>query len=466
MSTALRWTVTLGVAFVILLIPRPAGIDVASWRLLAIFAATIVGSIVRPLPPAAVVLLGVTATALTGALTPAKALGGYADPIAWLVFAAMILSTAVQSTGLGRRIALLFIRAIGQSALGLAYALAGTDTLLAAFLPSNSARAGGIIFPVARSLAEAYDSKPGPTARRLGSYLLFSTYQCDVIACAMFLTGQISNVLAARFGREVAHVDLTYGRWLLGASVPAILALLLVPRLLLWWYPPEVLHTPEAPARAAAELKVLGPPSRYEWLTLVIFMTVGLIWATAAIHHLDYAVVALAGVASLVLTGVVSWESVTGDRGAWDVFIWYGGIVRMAGALSEAQLTTRFAEWSAGLTVGWPWGAALAALALVYVYAHYGFASITAHVSAMFTPFLVVLLAAGAPAALAVAVLAYSGNLSASLTHYGTTPAPIYFGAGYVSQRDWWRLGLALSVVTLTIFGTVGLAWWRLLGWW
>ncbi len=466
MSKTVRWAITLGVAAIILAIPRPAGIDVAAWRLLAIFAATITGSIVRPLPPAAVVLVGVTATALSGALTPAKALGGYSDPIAWLVFAAMLLSSAVQSTGLGRRIALLFIRAIGQSALGLAYALAGTDTLLAAFLPSNSARAGGIIFPVATSLAEAYDSKPGPTARRLGAYLLFTTYQCDVVACSMFLTGQISNVLSARFGREVAHVDMTYGRWLLGAAVPAIVALLLVPRLLLKWYPPEVTRTPEAPARAAAELVALGAPSRKEWLTLLIFATVGLTWATAALHKLDYGVVALAGVATMVLLDVISWESVVGDRAAWDVFIWYGGIVRMASALSEAKITTQFAEWSAGLTVGWPWGAALVALALIYVYAHYGFASITAHVSAMFTPFLVVLLAAGAPAALAVAVLAYSANLSASLTHFGTTPAPIYFGAGYVSQRDWWRLGLMLSVVTLTIFGTVGLAWWKVLGWW
>lgn len=466
MSPRLRWGATLGVALVILAIPRPAGIDVAAWRLLAIFAATITGSIVRPLPPAAVVLLGVLASALFGALTPAKALGGYADPIAWLVFAAMLMSSAVQATGLGRRIALHFIRAIGQSAVGLAYALAGTDTLLAAFLPSNSARAGGIIFPVARSLAEAYDSRPGPTAGRLGSFLLFSTYQCDVVACAMFLTGQISNVLSARFGREVAHVDLTYGRWLLGACVPAVVALLAVPQLLLRWYPPEVTRTPEAPARAADELVKLGPPSRKEWLTLLIFTTVGLTWATASLHKLDYGVVALAGVLALVLSGVISWESVTGDRGAWDVFIWYGGIIRLASALSEANVTTVFAKWSASLTTGMPWAPALVILALIYVYAHYGFASITAHVSAMFTPFLVVLLGAGAPAALAVAVLAYSANLSASLTHFGTTPAPIYFGAGYVSQRDWWRLGLMLSVVTLGIFGTVGLVWWKVLGWW
>ena len=105
-------------------------------------------------------------------------------------------------------------------------------------------------------------------------------------------------------------------------------------------------------------------------------------------------------------------------------------------------------------------------LLLVYFYAHYAFASITAHATAMYVPFLAVMLAAGAPAGIAVLLLAYGSNLMAGLTHYGTTPAPIYFGAGYVRQSTWWRVGFAASVVTLTIFLTVGVAWWKFLKLW
>jgi DASS family divalent anion:Na+ symporter len=83
----------------------------------------------------------------------------------------------------------------------------------------------------------------------------------------------------------------------------------------------------------------------------------------------------------------------------------------------------------------------------------------------MYTPFLVVVLAAGAPAMLAVAMMAYFSNLCACLTHFGTTPAPIYFGARYVTQREWWQLGFIISLVTIGIWSTVGLAWWKLLGW-
>ena len=84
----------------------------------------------------------------------------------------------------------------------------------------------------------------------------------------------------------------------------------------------------------------------------------------------------------------------------------------------------------------------------------------------MYTPFLVVILAAGAPPGVAVLLLAYFSNLSAGLTHYGTTPGPIYFGAGYVSQRTWWRIGLIVSVANILIWSLVGLVWWKLLGWW
>jgi DASS family divalent anion:Na+ symporter len=461
-----RWLIVVGVAVGIVAAGAPEGITVQSWRLFAIFIATIIGSILRPAPAGAVVLFGVCAIAVTGTMTPAESLRGYSDPLVWLVLCAFFISRGVMKTGLGERIAYLFIRAIGKRSIGLAYALIGTDTVLASILPSNSARAGGVIFPIARSLAQAYDSTPGPSARRLGAFLMVAVYQCDVIACAMFLTGQASNVLIARFAQEVSGVELSYTTWMVAAIVPGIVSLLLVPLILFRLCPPEVTHTPHAAALARSALDRMGRPTRGEWMMLFVFVVVALLWMTTRWHGINYAVVALMGVCFLLATNVLAWDDVLGDRSAWDVFIWYGGLVRMAEALGESGVTKKFAEVAAGLTVGWEWGAALVVLVLIYFYAHYAFASITAHATAMFTPFLVVVLAAGAPPKLAVLALAYASNLDASLTHYGTTTAPIYFGARYVSQREWWRLGLITSLVTLTIWGTIGPLWWRVLGMW
>ncbi|MGH9967897.1 MAG: DASS family sodium-coupled anion symporter [Pyrinomonadaceae bacterium] len=462
----LKWGVVLAAGLAVLVIPTPDGITPNSWRLLAIFVATITGAIVRPLPGGAIVLLGVAAMALTGVLPVAQALAGYADPIVWLVLAAFFMSRGMIKTGLGRRIAFLFIRAIGRHSLGLGYALVSTDMLLAMVIPSTGARAGGIIFPVAKSLAEAYESKPGATAGRLGAFLMPLIYQCDVIICAMFLTGQASNVLIAKFAREVTGIELSYSQWAIAAAVPGLLSLTFVPLLIYRVFPPEIKHTPAAAELAATELERMGKMAWGEKMMLVVFALVAGLWMTTAFHGINYAVVALVGICVLLLSNVLSWEDVISERGAWDVFIWYGGLVRMAEALGETGITKRFAETAASFTTGWIWWAALALLLFIYFYAHYGFASITAHATAMYIPFLTVILAAGAPPYLAVLSLAYFSNLDASLTHFGTTPAPIYFGAGYVTQRKWWWLGLLASLVNIPIWVLVGFSWWKLLKLW
>lgn len=461
-----RWAIVLAVCAGIWFIPPPAGITPKSWHLLAIFVATITGSIVRPVPGGAMVLLGVAALALTGTLTTEEALAGYADPIVWLVLAAFFMSRGMIKTGLGRRIAFIFIRAIGRHSLGLGYALVSTDMLLGMFIPSNGARAGGIIFPVAKSLAEAYDSKPGETANRLGAFLMTLVYQCDVIVCAMFITGQASNVLISKFAQQVTGIELTYARWALAGVVPGLISLAVVPLVLYRIFPPEIKHTPAAAEFAATELKRMGPTGHGEKLMLLVFVLVAGLWMTTGLHGINYAAVALLGICVLLLSGVLNWHDVVSERGAWDVFIWYGGLVRMAEALGETGITKRFAETAAGFTVGWTWWLALGLLLLVYFYAHYGFASITAHATAMYVPFLVVILAAGSPTYLAVLSLAYFSNLDASLTHFGTTPAPIYFGAGYVKQRTWWTLGLIVSLITIPIWVIFGFTWWKLLKLW
>src|SRR5437763_9475233 len=465
-SLIVRWGAVLLAGLIIFLLPHPSEITAQSWLLLAIFVATIVGMIVQPMPGGAMVLLGVSALALTGALPVRQALSGYGDPVVWLVLAAFFMSRGMIKTGLGRRIAFWFIRAIGHRSLGLGYALVATDVLMGTFIPSTGARSGGIIFPIAKSLAEAYDSHPGPSARRLGAFLMTMLYQCEVIICAMFLTGQASNPAIAKFAGQLTGMNLSYSRWMLGAIVPGVISLTVVPLLIYRLFPPEIKHTPVASAMAAKELEKMGPMQRSERLMLLVFALVALLWMTTALHHIDYAVVALVGIGVLLLTGVLDWADVLSERNAWDVFIWYGGLIRMAEALGESGITKQFADAAAGFTVGWSWWGALLILLLVYFYAHYGFASITAHATAMYLPFLAVILAAGAPPFAAALLLAYCSNLMAGLTHYGTTPGPIYFGAGYVRQQTWWWLGFVASVPNIVIWATVGFLWWKMLGWW
>ena len=462
-----KWLIVVGCGVIIALIPRPEGVTREAWTLLAIFVATIVGSIVQPMTGSAMVLLGVIATAIFRALPIEKALSGYSDKFVWLVLAAFFISRAMIKTGLGHRIALIFVRLIGRKTLGLGYSLVFTDFILASFIPSTGARSGGIILPIARSVSETYDSRPDDgTEGRLGTFLMNLLYQCEVILCATFLTGQASNVIIAGFAAKQANIDLNYSIWFISAIVPALVSLTVIPLMIYKFFPPEIKETPNAVKFAHDEIVKLGPLKREEKILLVVFIVVVILWITAKLHGIDATVIALVGIAFLLITRVLEWSDVTNETHAWEVFIWYGGLVMMATALGETNLPKLFAESIAGVTNGWTWPVALLVLALVYFYAHYGFASITAHVTAMFIPFLAVTVAVGAPAGLTVLVLTYFSNLSAGLTHYGTTPAPVYFGTGYVKQGQWWTIGLIASVLNIIIWSTVGLGWWKILGWW
>ncbi len=462
-----KWLTVLTVGVLFTLIPPPEGVTREAWTLLAIFIATIVGSIVQPITGAGVVLLGVVAVALFRAVPIEKALSGYADKFVWLVLAAFFISRAMIKTGLGQRIALIFVRLIGRKTLGLGYSLVFTDFILASFIPSTGARSGGIILPIARSVTETYDSRPeDDTQNRLGTFLMSMLYQCEVILCATFLTGQASNVIIAGFAAQQAGIDLNYSVWFVSAIVPSLISLAIIPTMIYRLFPPEIKETPNAVAFAHAELKKLGPLKRDEIILLVVFVGVVALWITAKLHGIDSTVIALVGISTLLVTGVLAWRDLIDETHAWEVFIWYGGLVMMATALGETTIPKLFASGVAGVTGGWSWPLALAILALVFFYAHYAFASITAHVTAMFIPFLAVTVAVGAPAGLTVLVLTYFANLSAGLTHYGTTPAPVYFGLGYVTQKRWWTIGLIASVLNIIIWSVVGTIWWKALGWW
>ncbi len=464
LERAVRGGATILVAILIWLLPSPAGVAPKAWHLLAIFAATIAGLILQPLPMGAVVLVGTMTTALTNTLSISDALNGFANTTVWLIFAAFLFARGFIKTGLGRRVAYWFIRAFGRRTLGLSYALALSDLVIAPATPSNTARAGGVLYPIVRGLTSTFNSEPGPTAGRIGRFLMLSTYQCDVITSAMFMTSMAANPLIVELTKKTVNIQLSWGGWALAAIVPGLLSLLVMPLVVYWLVRPEITETPEATTMARDELTKMGRIRREEWVVMGVFLIALALWGTATLTGLDATVVALLGVGIMLATGVLGWDDVLGERGGWDALIWFGGLVGMAAMLGRLGLIKWFSEFVAGYVKGWAWLPAMGILLLVYLYSHYGFASLTAHVSAMFVPFLVVSVAAGAPPLLAALGLAFFSNLNASLTHYGTGPAPIYYGADYADLKTFWGVGFVASLVNIVIWLGIGPFYWKALG--
>lgn len=475
--------------------PTPDGLTPEAWHFVAIFVAAILGIILKVMPIgvmsmitiAVVVLSKVTSSVSQDPLKAAEgsknavidALSSFNNALIWLIVISVMVSRGLIKTGLGSRIGYYFIRLLGKRTLGIGYGLALCELLLAPFTPSNTARCGGIIHPVMRSIAHAYESEPEKgTEGKVGTYLALVNYHANPISSAMFITATAPNPLVVNYIAEATNqnLSLSWSSWALCMLLPGVVAMLLMPFVIYLISPPELKATPNAVKFAHTELKNLGRIKGSEIVMLLTFCVMLLLWAGLPAFLFgpsfvfDPTAVAFIGLVILLLCGTLSWDDVLKEKSAWDTLIWFGALVMLAGQLNKLGIVAWFSD---GLRVaiensGMSWPVAMAVLILTFMYAHYAFASTTAHISAMMLAFLMVgvHLIPADYVNLFMLLMASAASIMMCLTHYATGTSPIIFGSGFVSLGKWWGVGLVMSVVNLLVFAIVGGVWWKILGYW
>jgi DASS family divalent anion:Na+ symporter len=450
------------------MIPVPStNIDPKGWSLFAIFVSTIVGVVLKPMPMGPVALLGLLVATLTGTLDLAKeGLTGYSSPIVWLIIFVFFIARGFIKTQLGTRMAYLFVNRIGYHTLGIAYGLAATELIIAPVIPSNSARAGGIMYPITKSIAESLGSYPGDASKhKVGSFLIQVSYHCNLIVSAMFLTAMAANPMAQAFAAKQG-ITITWGNWFMAASVPGIISMIIIPLLLYWVYPPETKSIPHVVELTQEKLQSMGPMSKKEWIMAITFLSMLVLWIFGDFLAINSTTTALIGVSVLLLTKVLTLDDILAEREAWHTLIWFAILLTMANYLEKFGFVGWFSDVMGSLVLGSGWVTTYIVLILVYFYSHYFFASNTAHISAMYAAFLSVALAAGSPPLVTALTLGFCGSLFSSITHYGSGSSVVLYGAGYVPVTTWWRLGFMVSVVNLIIWLGIGGMWWKVLGLW
>lgn len=465
-------------------VPVPDGVDPNAWHLLALFVGTIAAIIGKAMPIGAVSMVAIALVALTGVTNPgsakaalADALSGFSNELIWLIGVSIMVSLSLNKTGLGARIGYYFISLFGKKTLGIAYSLAIAETVLAPVTPSNTARGGGIIHPIMRSIADSFGSKADDgTSGKIGRYLALVNYNTNPITSAMFITATAPNPLIVTLIVQEAGkgAELSWSMWAVAAFLPALISLIIMPLVIYFLYKPEITATPDAPEFARERIRELGPVSLPEKITLGVFILLLALWAGVpgwlfgSEYNVNPTTAAFIGLAALLCSGVLSWDDVLKNKGAWDTVVWFAALVMMASFLGKLGLIKWVSLTVGGgidhLGIGWTGGMLL--LVLFYVYSHYFFASTTAHITAMFAAFYAAGLALGAPPMLLGLTLAFSSSLMMSLTHYGTGTASIIFGSGYTTLGEWWKTGLVMSIVNLVIWIIAGSLWWKLLGYW
>ncbi|MGL5513098.1 MAG: DASS family sodium-coupled anion symporter [Sporomusa sp.] len=279
----------------------------------------------------------------------------------------------------------------------------------------------------------------------------------------MFLTAMASNPLICGLAL-MSGVHISWLDWAIFAFVPGILSLISIPLVLYKIYPPELTSTPEAPQMAREELRKMGPMSRREKVQLSVLILCIVLWMTGTFTKIDATTVTLLGVSILLITGVLDWQDCLNNNNAWDALAWMGVLFTMGELLGRMGVMKWFSITVSGFIAGSSWQFTLFMVVLIYLYSHYFFASLTAHTTALYSPLLVLCLAAGAPPLFSALVLACFSSLCGGITHYSSGPAPILYGAGYVRQSTWWKLGFVVSLILVLVWGISGIFWWKIIG--
>lgn len=463
-------------AIVWLFVLPPDGISIEGWRTSIIFVATIACIVAEIMPIGAIGLLAITIFAVlrpSGATSATEsikiALSELNSTLIWLIVIAFMIARGFIKTGLSKRIAYYLVKILGRNTLGLAYGLSVTDIALAPAIPSTTARAGGVIYPIAEALAINFNSNPKDDSRnRIGTFLMLTISHINDITSAMFLTAFTGNLLAAKLVTSSLGITLGWGQWFIAAIAPCLASFIIIPLVIYFLTNPVLKKTPEAPKLATEELKKMGPVTSKEIIMGSTVILLLVFWIFGNKLDIDSTTTAFIGLTLLILTGVLSWDDIKGEKAAWDTLIWFAALLMMAGQVNKLGVT----KWL-GYTIGnaieghlgeSSWVLVIIILCTVYVYLHYFFASGNAHIAALFPVFLSVAIALGVPQMIAIFALVICTNYFGSITQFANARNPLLFAEGFVQVKTWWKVGFVCSVVNLIIVFTIGLLWWKMIG--
>jgi DASS family divalent anion:Na+ symporter len=287
---------------------------------------------------------------------------------------------------------------------------------------------------------------------------MFCTMASLAVSSALWMTATSANPIGIQVVRE-SGVQINFGKWLLTASLPALIAILALPRLVARVFPPGIGDTPEAPVAARQALASLGKLTRNEWITAVAFVIMVSGWVFADRLHVDVTSIAFGGLGLLLFTGVLTLDDIAHQGDTLTTFLWLAVLFALSGQLNELGFMSYAGQRLASHMSGLSWPVTYVALIVIYVAIHYMFVSQSSQVLALLGVFLDVGIRGGVPAPLMAFALLFASSYFSVITPQGGSQNVIFVGSGYLTQRELYKLGLITTLYFLVIFMVIGTGW-------
>lgn len=436
----------------------PTGLSVDAWHFMLIFSAVVVGLITQLAPAALLGLVGITVSAslnLVGNSSTENiswALSGFSNDMIWLIFAVYIIALGYKKTTLGKRATLVMIKYMGKSSLGLGYAVAFSDFLLAPFISSSTARSAGSIYPIASNIPLFLDSTSKNEPRKIGSYISWVAVCITCITSSMFLTAFAPNLLSINLISEATGNHITWTSWA-SVMIPLMMPLfLLTPYLVYIIYPPNEKILPFAPSWADEQLKELGNVTAKEYLML-FYITITLVfWTFSEFLGIHPTTTAFFTIILMILTNIISWNDLLSSKEAFNILLWFSSFLTLASGLIKTGVLKWFSNLLEPILLDMTPTHMILSIFILFFITHYFFASTTAHTIALMPIFLTIAMKFLTTEQIYPFSILLAGSLGLMgvLTPYATGSSVIWFQAGYISFSRWWVLGFVFGALYLS----------------
>jgi sodium-dependent dicarboxylate transporter 2/3/5 len=442
-----------------LVLPSPQGLTPEGWRTAGVALLMAVFWVTEPMPIPATALLPLV-------LFPALGLGDirataapYANPIIFLFLGGFVIALAMQRWHLHRRIAIALVDRLGTRPAAIVGGFLLSSALVSMWV-SNTATTL-MMLPIAMSVVHLAE-RTGPGSRETRAFataLVLSIAYGATTGGMATLIGTPPNALFAAYMAE-RGVTIGFGQWMLlgvpAAAVSLAVVYVVLTRVMFRLGGDEL---PGMLGLLAAERERLGPFSRGETATAVVFLLTAAGWTfqplvARALPLLSDTTIAIAGALLLFMIPVdrrrgefvMTWEATSGLP--WGVLLLFGGGLSLAAVIEKHGV----AAWLGGLATGLSHLPTIGILAIVC----FGVLLLTELTSntataATFLPITAALaVSLGENPLLFLVPTALAANCSFMLP-VGTPPNAIVYGSGAMPLSAMVRAGFLLNVLLVPI---------------
>jgi sodium-dependent dicarboxylate transporter 2/3/5 len=437
--------------------------------MLAIFVASIILWMTQAIPNYLTSLILIIGLVLTGVLSEKTAYAQLGHPVMWLNIMSFVLASMLVVTGLAKRFALWLILRFGKNASTIFLSFIVINLILSAFISATTAKAA-ILLPIFMVIAAIYGAQGGKNRNNFGRSLVLQNLFCINIGAAAFMTGSGANLLGAGIIGGAIGGSVFFSNWML-AMFPVVLALMLIGyivamKIFFPLSPEERLPQIEGGMeRLRQEYLKLGPLSKTEIKSALLFLVILGFWATDSVHGISPTAVAFAGaiVALLPRYGIVQWNDVDVP---WHLMLFSAGAYALGAGLDETDLpaiTVNAFFNHLGIGTSTHFWVLYLALTGLMIFSALLFQSKTMR-TMIFIP-----IAIGVANRFGFEVLSLALPVAFMIEHvyvlpFNSKPAALLYETDHYSLSDTFKFGITMMVIAWVLNIIAGETWFRYLG--